>query len=94
MDEETRGVIEKMMDESFRNEILPDIEWLRNELPVSSLRDLALGHVVGHTQAISSALVGTRQGGKFTPKDIEEIKAMIKRRLPEVMEKIERELGR
>ena len=94
MDEKMRGYIESTLDNFLQTEIVSDVEWIQNEIPISSLRDLALGHIVAllHTFASNTILFRTYQ--KPSKEDEDAIRIMVKRRLPDLVEKINRELGR
>lgn len=96
MDEAVRGYIEKQIDNAMREEVFQYVEWVQNEIPISSLRDSMIGYLVGALQVLaeSSALFVMRRRGRTTEEEDREIRLIIKRRLPEIVEKIERELNR
>ena len=95
LDIRTRGFLELVMDEYFRRvEIIKEeIEWVQREMPISSFEDVMRGYIIGglHTVALTTIL---RLGKQFSDEDNKEIKEMLKRRLPEIIDKINRELGR
>ena len=103
----TRGLIESLLDEALREEaeILPAIEWVREEIPIPSVRDFALGYTVGALKTLGEAIhalpptidlkdfswrTRTEKERKFDAI----INTILRRRLPEILEKINRELGR
>jgi len=93
LNEKTRGYIESMMDGAFDKAMTTSIEWVKSELPVSSFRDLVLGHVIGFTEAMCFAMTTVaEQSAEEEDKEI--IRTMIRRRIPEIVQQIERELNR
>lgn len=93
MDKTFRGYIESEIDRMVREEIVKDVKWVQEEIPISSLRDLALGYMIGLLRGVV-----VLSGARATDKEYKELDktahAIIKRRLPEIIEKIERELNR
>jgi len=89
-----RGIIESKLDFLLKGDIVEDVEWFQQEMPISSLGDLALGYVFGMLSAYSIGILGFLTNKSVSKKDAEEIETMVKRRLPEIMEKINRELNR
>lgn len=98
LDDKTRGFIESIMDETLQGEALVDIDWVEEEVPISSLRDLALGHVIGVLDSIGWAAITFFPPHELSAAEKKEgqeiIRALVRRRLPEIIEKIERELHR
>jgi hypothetical protein len=100
MKENTRGVIEKELDELFGDEpIVEDIKWVEKEIPISSIKDLALGYAIGFMIAFSFSLIGAMErrrkiSEEEEKEEEEQVETMIRRRLPEIMKCIETELGR
>lgn len=94
MDERARGFIEKMIDDMVeKGDLVGVLGWIEEETPISSFRDLALGYMIGGVMAIAPALVFL-WGERFTDEDKLEMREIIRRRLPEFIQRIERELGR
>ena len=95
-----RGFLESILDDALQEKeeegFVAGIEWVQQEIPISSLRELVLGYVIGALEAICYAVATVRKRlSKKEEKEAEEtIRTMIKRRLPEIMEIIESELGR
>ena len=89
-----RGYIESRLDKYIKAEMVSDVEWVRQEIPVSSTRDLALGYAIGtlYMTSATTAMIGSKDS-KLLDEDDEIIITMIKRRLPEIIERIERELN-
>lgn len=97
MDEKIRGFIESSLDEIFSDEkIVGDVEWIREEMSISSLRDLALGYAVGVSKALGMTIAQVKPfASEKELKEAEEtVDKIIKRRLPQIIKKIERELNR
>ena len=93
MDEKTRGFIEKGIDHIIQEEVFRYVEWIRHEIPISKLGEVMIGYLVGTIEAFAEACLVMAKI-EVTEKEDEEIRTIIKRRLPEIVEKIERELGR
>ena len=97
MDDATRGYIEQSIDYILAGEVLRDVEWIRHEIPISSMPDLLIGFIVGSIDTFASGICVMAKRPytkKQKEKDDKEIEALVKRRLPEIVEKIERELHR
>ena len=73
-------------------EIIGDVEWVQKETFISSLRDLALGYMIGLLRGLVSMI-----GAAKTTEDFEEVEriahSIIKRRLPDIINRIEKELN-
>lgn len=82
------------MDDTIQGELSRDITWVHQEMPVSSIRDLILGHVIGMLYSQARITVTLQTRSKVTDEDDETIKIMLKRRLPEIIQKINKSLGR
>jgi len=93
LNDETRGYVESGIDNLLNVEIIESTRWLAAEFPHKNLKDLAIGYVVGALLLKGQAMVLIHQGN-ITDEDISQILAIIKRRFPEIIEKIERELGK
>ena len=96
MDKVTRGYLEKVLDDYLNEiEIISELDWIRQEVPISSLKDVALGFTLGSLEMLSESVCILKKP-KTTPKDDEkdekEILEMIKRRIPEIVRKINKEL--
>jgi len=97
LEESTRGFIELFWDDLLKEDILDDIQWIPAAIPISSMRELAIGYAIGFFAATSSSIGGIVESKKHEKlkKGFEKLLwAMIKRRLPEIVEKVERELNR
>lgn len=95
LDDETRGFLEKNIDKFFKGNVLPHVEWLEVEHPISSMHDLALGYFVGTLTTLMTALTAiSKQTDKEFKEDQKAIRTMVRRRLPEILEKIGIELNR
>lgn len=94
MDDVTRGYIESVMDDILKEDVLKDIEWTEKEIPISSMKDLVIGYLCGILDAFAVLTASTRARKGVTENDMNEIRGMVKRRLPEIVQKVERELHR
>lgn len=94
MDMKTRGAIETAWDTYLKAEIIPEINWVEKEIPISSLKELMLGYVLGQMEALAIEAIRLLTRKMSSKEDDYAVESMLKRRLPEIMEKIERELGR
>lgn len=89
LDDKTRGYIEQTIDmqlepsRSFRE----DYGWIFEVIPTSSEKEYLIGCVVGELQAL---IWGTLIKKEPDPEDVQGI---LKRRLPEIEDKINRELN-
>lgn len=100
MKESTRGYIEKSIDEmigdeKFMKELMNDVTFFKEDVPITSLKDLALGYTFGIFLSFSASILQIREGNQGKVKaDETEVLAMIRRRLPEILEAIECELNK
>lgn len=94
MDKTMRGYIESAIDELIEEtQIIPSIDWVQQEIPISSFRDVVTGYAIGTLETMAVACIRIRTG-KLSEEEKTTIRGMLKRRLPEIMQKIERELGK
>jgi len=93
MDDATRGYLESVVDEDLRCNLSKDILWIKDKIPIQSFRDLVLGYTIGMFNAISLTAIRQKSRQMPTAEDLELIDSILKRRLPEILEKINRELG-
>jgi len=92
LDNEIRGLIEQRIDITLKCDLLKEISWFKDELPLKSQLDLALGYCIGYVYRASRTVVQSSKDNEITQEETSEIKAIIKRRLPEFRAKIKREL--
>jgi fructose/tagatose bisphosphate aldolase len=101
LEKATRDFIEKMMDDLLKENISENIEWVSKCIPIQSNRELAVEYVIGNLEGVTAMFAALSLEAK--PKRYEkaklnaydkEITAMIKRRLPEISEKITKELNK
>jgi hypothetical protein len=102
MKESKRGFLKKSIDEmladkNFQQEVMDVIVLFEKELPIHSVKDLTIGFVIGVLYSFSASILGIKEGIKpkaETKEAEEETLAMIKRRLPEIMESFEDQLNK
>jgi hypothetical protein len=90
----TRGAIETALDKIFGEEILPYVQWVKGEVPIKSLRDVALGYVIGTAAGIAFGFIAIAEQRPITDEDRDDTETIIRRRLPEVIKKVEVELNK
>ena len=95
MDEVTRGYIEKIIDGILERPWLQDVSWIREEIPLKSFDELLLGYVLGSCDTVMSFLAGIKSPNlALSTEEKTEIKRILRRRLPEIRERITTELSR
>lgn len=57
MDKKTRGFLEKAIDEVMAGELLPQINWIQDEMLIKSLGEVAIGYTIGGIEAASTVIV-------------------------------------
>jgi len=72
LDKETRGTIENSLDEMIRGLDINDITgWIVEEYPITSVKDLALGYVLGSFARYAYTLMLSEKWGKQSKKRLE-----------------------
>jgi hypothetical protein len=95
LDDDTRGFIEKEIDRLMKDEWdLDKIKWIPKTIPITSLHEVALGCVLGRIMRFSREILLQISGAEPIVEDEREIQDMLKRRIPEIMERITLELSR
>lgn len=94
MDKRIRGLIEITLDKVEAIDIVDDIKWVEQEIPIKSLKALAIGYVVGSSVTGATTMVAVGEHRNVTEEDKHQIREIIRRRLPAFIEKIERELNK
>lgn len=90
----TRGAIENALDQIFAEEIVPYVQWVDGEVPIKSLRDVALGYVIGTAAGIAFGFIAIAEQRSITDDDRRDTETIIRRRLPEVLKRLETELNK
>jgi|GEM_PF-6076693 len=95
MDEKTRGVIEKSIDYVLKHNMVPDVEFARNVIPLKSFEDVVFGYALGvlKQQIYSMLMMSTGLRGALQVEDKKDVDTILIRRIPEIREKIMRELA-
>ena len=96
MEKETRGSLEKLLDEALGLEAPSsdkDTNLLFEEIVFSSKRDLVLGYEIGLLVGVCSSVLRVLEKN-VTNDDSKEVMNMVKRRVPEVASKIEMDLNK
>jgi hypothetical protein len=92
LDDETRGFIEKVIDGALETDLLGAVDWIRKEIPISSVKDLTFGFHVGLMYGNGIGFISLASHGHTQPEDLDYLEAMIKRRFPELLEKIKQQM--
>jgi len=74
-----------------KGDLVGVLEWLP-ETSYTSFRDLALGYMIGGMKSLATSLISLGERRSLTDRDKIEIDTMIRERIPEIKERIEREL--
>ena len=94
MDEQTRSLIEYHIDDCLKEQILPEVEWASKKLSIASSRDYALGYLIAVMKVGGVAIAASRSKPADKLEDaVEEVEAIIEQRIPEMMAKLNNELG-
>jgi hypothetical protein len=88
-----RKEVERFLDDYLDGDILPRIGWILAKAPLSDIRDVALGYVIGEALAKIHA-IGILTGPYPSDKVMSEVIEMLKLRIPKILEKVERETER
>lgn len=94
--EDVKGFVEKLFDNMLKGDIVTRLGWVTQVVPLSDLRDVAIGYVIGVTLErlknyglISEIL----DGSKLISEDYDNTMAVFKEKLPQIIEKIEKEFS-
>ena len=94
MDQNTRGSLEKMLDDFVDNWTrTEDTKVIFDDAVISSEKDLELGYQIGEI-AGGCVIVLRLLSKDATDEDMKELLKMVKRRVPELSSKIEMELNK
>jgi hypothetical protein len=94
VDSRIRGALEQAIDNLMEKDIVANVTWIGEEIPIKSINDLALGYVDGVIAAVAASVFTALEDRHPSDEDASEVRAIIRRRLPEIMRKIHRELNR
>jgi hypothetical protein len=90
----TRGAIESALDKIFGEEIVSYVQWVKGEVPLKSMRDVALGYVIGTAMGLAVGFIVVAEQRPIVDEDRTDIDTIIRRRLPEIIKKVEIELNK
>jgi hypothetical protein len=94
LDSRIRGALEQAIDNLMEKDIVVNVRWIGEEIPIKSINDLALGYVDGVIAAVAASVFTSLLDRRPSDEDANEVRAIIRRRLPEIVRKIHRELNR
>ena len=78
----------------MEKDVVVNVTWIGEEIPIKSINDLALGYVDGVIAAVAASVFTAPKDRRPSDGDANEVRAIIGRRLPEIIRKIHRELSR
>ena len=74
--------------------ITSTVNWVKEEMPIKSMREVAIGFMIGAIKLSVLAICSVDGTERKDSQELEEtIKGIMKRRLPEIVKKIDSELG-
>lgn len=92
--EETINFVEKFLNNMLKQDIVSRVAWVTRAEPLVDLRDVAIGYVIGVTLErferyglINEIL----DGSKMDSEDYRNLMAIFKKKLPKIIEKVEKE---
>jgi len=91
---EVRKFVETFLDAVLKEDILSQISWVTFAYPLSDVRDVALGFIIGLTLGKYEGhcyLDELLDGSELTVKDIDVVMEVFHEKLPEIIDKIEKE---
>jgi hypothetical protein len=95
LDKKTRGYIELAInDVVLKGDLVGVLKWVQRETSVSSFRDLTLGYMIGGAMSIAYTYIVLSEKRAITEKDKIEVRELIRERLPDFLERVEREMSR
>lgn len=92
--EENRQSIEKFLENMLEGDIISRIAWVSRAAPLSDLRDVAIGYVIGRVLERHESfgqILELLDGSKLVSEDYQNLYAVIIEKLPKLIEKLERE---
>lgn len=95
MDKKTRSYIELAInDVVLKGDLVGVLKWVQRETSVSSFSDLTLGYMIGGAMSIAYTYIVLSEKRAITEKDKIEVRELIRERLPDFLERVEREMNR
>lgn len=94
--DDARKFVEGQIDKFIKGDILSHIQWVAYAYPLSDLRDVALGYVVGLIFGKYEGhclLTEISEGSRLQIRDTDVVMRVFKEKLPEIIDKIEKEFG-
>jgi len=94
LDSRIRGALEQAIDNLLEKDIIVNVQWIGEEIAVKSISDVAIGYVDGIIAAVAASVFTALKDRRPTDEDAKEVRSIVRRRLPEIIRKIHRELNR
>jgi len=93
--EYSRKYVEGLLEKFLKMDVLDNIDWIRHANPLSDLRDVALGYVIGlilGKYECNCLLDEIRNGTELKVKNVDIVMKVLNEKLPDIIDKIEKEL--
>lgn len=95
MGDKMRDIIEKAIDYVLMQDVRPDTEFIQNLIPLKSYECFVFGYQLGILKNQTYFMLMVSSGLKVVPKEAKIlVDEILKRRIPEIREKILIELGK
>lgn len=91
--EEIRQFAEKFLNQMLEGDLVNRVAWVMNAFPLSDLRDVALGYVIGVTMDRFETVRAFNKifdGRKPVSEDYNALMVVFQEKLPKIIEKIEK----
>ncbi|MCW4021695.1 MAG: hypothetical protein NWF02_00825 [Candidatus Bathyarchaeota archaeon] len=94
MNSQTKRLIEFHIKECIEEQVTPTVDWASTKLGVSSKRDFALGYITAVMKVGGVSIIASQRESECTLQDaMEAVQEMIEKILPEIIKKVEDEVG-
>ena len=92
MKEEIKVKIENLLNDCTKQNLVRDLRWILHAIPLCDIRDVAIGYIVGIIMDKVPLLYVLEENDSPTEKEMIEIIEIIQQRLPNILDKIEKDL--
>lgn len=92
--EENKQFIESLLDSMLKGNIINRLAWVIRAVPLSDLRDVAIGYVIGvaferlERRGLISEIL---DGSELVEEDYRNLMAALNEKLPKIVEKVEKQ---
>jgi len=92
LDKKTKRYIDLTINDLIlKGDLVGVLEWIQRETSISSFGDLALGYMIGGATSIAHSYIVLSEKRAITDKDKIEVGKLLRKRLPDFLERVERE---